>query len=33
VPDADEARLISYDELFRSWETALHFVVGGNDSE
>jgi hypothetical protein len=33
VPDTDEARLISYDDLFRSWETMLRFVVGGNDSE
>lgn len=31
--DAEEARLISYDDLFRQWETALRFVVGGNDSE
>lgn len=34
VPDNRvDKRLWSYDDLFREWEQALQFVVGGNDAE
>ena len=31
VDDFSDARLVSYDELFTSWEKALRFIIAGKD--
>ena len=33
LPDRDDARLLTYDELFSDWEKALKFIVRGTDVE